>query len=193
MKNNTLLTIGLIGIGGYAAYKLMNPISETVGEVGGGIGTAFQGAGESVSDVLTGVTSPFSYASTYMQGQEAITKQRQANLAQIYANDTNVWAQQTGQILAKETASSNIAKVSTEKSQSKLNLAHFNTETTNASLNANKAETTARKTEYGATVGQYLSKTFMPTKEVAQDRRTAVVNTVKKAYTSVISLFTKKK
>jgi len=193
MKDDTLLTIGVIGIGAYAVYKLMKPISETVGEVGGGLGTAVSGAGESVSDVLTGASSPFAYVDDYFQSKSNTQQAREKVLTDLYTYDKPTQNILSQQVQAKEQTKANLDNIGTTKSQSKLNLAYFNTETTAQSLQANKAETVARKTEYGATVGQYLSKTFMPTKQVAQERRAAVVAPIKKAVTSVISLFTKKK
>ena len=193
MKDDTILTIGLIGIGAYAAYKLMKPISETVGEVGGGLGTAVSGAGEATSDIFTGAASPFAYIDAYMQSKSNTQQAREKVFTDLYTYDKNTQNILSQQVQAKEQTKSNLDNIDTTKSQSKLDIAHFNTETTAQSLQANKAETTARKTEYGATIGQYLQKTFMPTKEVAQERRQAVASTVKKAYTSVVNLFTKKK
>jgi|WetSurMetagenome_2_1015567.scaffolds.fasta_scaffold87502_2 hypothetical protein len=193
MKDDTLITIGVIGIGAYVAYKLMKPISETVGEVGGGLGTAVSGAGESVSDVLTGASSPFAYIDEYFQSKSNTQQAREKVLTDLYTYDKGTQAILSQQVQAKEQTKANLDTVGTVKSQSKLDIAHFKTDTTAQSLQANTAETVARKTEYGATVGQFLEKTFMPTKEVAQERRDAVVAPIKKVVTSVISLFTKKK
>ena len=45
MKQDTILTLGLLGIGGYAAYRLLSPIEDTAKQIGGGIGTAFEETG----------------------------------------------------------------------------------------------------------------------------------------------------
>jgi hypothetical protein len=50
---------------------------------------------------------------------------------------------------------------------------------------ANQAEETQRYTEYGTSAKGFLKKTFMPTTDVAQDRRDAVVQGVTKIVDSV--------
>ena len=54
-KNDTILTLGLLGIGAYAIYTLKKPLEQT----GGGIAAAAQGLGTGVQGIGSGVSEAF--------------------------------------------------------------------------------------------------------------------------------------
>jgi hypothetical protein len=188
----TILAIGAIAAGGYLVYKLAKPLTETAYQVGGGIGTAFTGAGTgigtasigagtAVQEVLTGTSSPFEYIDSYLQGRQATDSAREKVLTDLYTYNKELQNQLLAQLKSKEGSNLNKDLTTETKTEDIKNLAIFTTNTTNQSLANNYNETVARKTEYGATPGQYLAKMFLPIQDVAQERRQAVIVPVKKA------------
>jgi len=79
MKEETIVTIGLLAIGGYVAYKLVGSslqgVSDATGGIGGGIGTIGSSAGNVASDVA-GFLSPLGAIG---QGASASINQQSAN------------------------------------------------------------------------------------------------------------------
>jgi len=210
MKDDTILTLGLVAIGGYVAYRLVKPVEETLSDVGEGVGTAFEGAGESFSDVLTGSTSPFSYVDSYFDSKSQTQQAKQRLYTEAYTQEA------TKEIVSQEVQATqqtdlNKALTSQASSQKKYTLQDFTTKTTQEALNNSFNQEVQRKTEYGSTPTQFLKNTFMPTQEVAQERRENVLNvlttaknivttpakkaveTVKTTAKNIISIFTRKK
>lgn len=52
MENDTIITIGLIGIGAYAAYKLLGETAEGVKKTGNAVGDTATAAGSTVQDMF---------------------------------------------------------------------------------------------------------------------------------------------
>lgn len=200
----TILAIGAVAAGGYLVYKLAKPLTETASTVGESIGTAFTGAGTATSDILTGTAAPFGYFDAYLEGRSATDTARQTVLTDLYSKDATTQAVIKQGVIANEQTITDIAQTKETQASNKLSLGIFAANTTKQSLANNYGETVERKTEYGATVPQYLAKTFLPTQEVAQERRQAVIvpikktgsaiaTATKKAATSIVNLFTKKR
>jgi hypothetical protein len=61
MKNDTLLTVGLIAGGGYLLYRLTNQVQQT----GQAIADTASQAGSSIGEVLGGVSSPFGFVDQF--------------------------------------------------------------------------------------------------------------------------------
>ena len=95
MKNDTeqLITYAAIAAGAYLVYKLTKPITETVGGVGSGIVTATQGAGEGVSEVLTGTSSPFEFLDQYLESKQRTQETRENAITILYKTDPEVLKQ----------------------------------------------------------------------------------------------------
>lgn len=121
MKNDTLLTLGIIGVGAFAVAKLTKPISEAVGGaakgingVGVGVASAFEGAGSAVSGAfrdtgnfyssVTGAfKSPFDFVGGVINaGTEAVTdwiKSPNEKIASSPVDWQNYYATLTGRRL----------------------------------------------------------------------------------------------
>lgn len=192
MNSKDIVNFGLLGIAAYAAYKVLPSLTKTVEQVGSGVGTAVSETGQGVG----GLVSPL--AAFGNVGSEA-------RLNRTMREDIYRRGLQEAAPITIATAVGK-AKVKSLKQDTKVNIQQYKTDSTAQSLNNNFSEEVQRKTEYGATTGQYLRKVFMPTREVAQLRREnlksntkAVVNTLKKvvsappkAAASAISKTTKK-
>jgi len=203
MGNDTeqLITYAAIAAGAYLVWKLAKPISETVGGVGSGIVTATQGAGEGVSEVLTGTSSPFEYIDQYLESAQYTSQAKQKLYTDVFLYDKDVRSMIKSEVLAeaedktnkarqKELKSENDLLILTAKNQQDLDRLNTQIRIEKEARDFNTNQEIARRKEYGINPRQYLQKLFMPTQEVAQERREALssfVSSVKSKFANPIS------
>lgn len=169
MKNDTLLTVGLLGIGAYAVYQFSQPVKETIGQVGSGIGTVFKETGGAIGEVSRGVSSPFEYVDVALEG---------ATKTRALKSDVNRRGIEAAAPYSVATSVSK-AKSKSIKQDKKTQLVEQSYSTQLVAQKNNYSEQAQRKTEYGSSVKEYAAKMLLPTSDVAQARREAAVKTVK--------------
>jgi len=178
MKNDTLLTLGLLGIGAYAVYQFSQPVKDTLGKVGGGIGTAFQETGGAIGEVSRGISSPFQYVDTAFDG---------AGQTRALKSDINRRGIEAAAPFSVATQVSK-AKSKNIKQDKKTQLVEQSLSTQKEAQEINYSEQVKRKVEYGSSVKEYAAKVFLPTTQVAQARREAAVTTIKKVVSTPLNL-----
>lgn len=162
----------LIAGAGFVAYKLLaKPIEKIGGDVSGAI---------------EGVTAPFQFAGTAAGALGDTFTARQRTIRQSY-QDPQVVRIITQTTTAQESSNLQRALRTTYETTQRTAFAKQSMETTSAALRNNYPEQVARKTEYGASVGEYLQKVFMPTQQVAQVRQSSLRSTVSGAASAVKS------
>lgn len=169
MKNDTVLTLGLLGIGAYAVYQFAQPVKETLGQVGSGIGTAFKETGGAIGEVSQGLSSPFEYVDTAFTG---------AAKTRALKSDVNRRGIEAAAPYSVATQVSK-AKSKSLKQDKKTQFVEQSLSTQKEAQEANYSEQVKRKVEYGSSVKEYAAKMFLPTSNVAQARRETAVKTVK--------------
>lgn len=199
MKNNNAIILGVAVIGG-GLLLANSKVREGLGNIFGGVGTAVSGTGQAVSevanttsDVYKEVTKPVyivGSASDYISSQIDTQKDRSLRKEQGRIDsgiDEYIGTEEATAELKKAQTTTTKTDRTLRKEQTKTEVSSIKNASTVAAAKANAAEDTARKTEYGSSVGEYLKKTFLPTKEVAQERRESAANTLKSIASNVKS------
>lgn len=203
MKDETLLIAGAIGVGVYLlqdSFKGINKAVEGLGTgisgIGSGVSTAFEGTGSGISTATQGlgqgiadlgaVTSPLSLLKTYMDQQSS----------NMVAYDTLYRKALEGampQIQQRVTAEEGTKALKADNSYLKQESVTTRTATyTAAQGSANVAlipERTERYTQYGTSIGEWLSKMFLPTTSDIQARRSNLSSFLRGVGGSIKSVF----
>jgi len=170
MKSDTLFTLGAVAIGGYAVYRLLSPVEETAKQIGSGIGTAFQETGSAIGEVTKGISSPFEYVDTAISGA-AKSRSLKSDIAR-----------RGYEAAAPYSIATQVSKTKSKsiKQDKKTQFVEQDYNTTMIAQGRNFSEQAQRKTEYGSSLKEYGAKMFLPTTDVAQERRIAASKTLKK-------------
>lgn len=158
-----------------------------------GVEKATTGLGTGISEISQGISSPWSLIDTSLGAKETQIIERTNTVKDVYRNNPTVKEVITNTIVSTEQAKQNKATVTEKRTENKADAVSFKTDTNVQARSNNFKETVDRKTEYGTSVKQFLAKTFLPTNEVAQERRDAVKSTIKGAISTVKNVLKKKK
>jgi hypothetical protein len=156
MKSDTILMVGVLAIGGYAVYRIMNAATK-------GIETGTTGLGTGISQISQGISSPYEYLDAYLGARQATDTQRQSNITEIYRYSETVKGLQEQQVTTQEQSKLNVNLTGESKTKTTLNVQDYRAGSTTQSLMNTNANEIQRKDIYGTNPKQTLGNIFMPT------------------------------
>lgn len=173
MRNSTILMIAAVAAGGYLIYKLSKPITSAVSDVASvtqpiaagahllaqPIEATAQGASERIERTFERVTPIYVERQASKEEEKLLKQQGETSRTAITEEGKTARTEATTTTKTLKTTTTEGAKQS--------------------AITAGAQVEAERYTEYGVGVGSYLKKVFMPTADVAQERRQSAAATIK--------------